>query len=221
MTSSTVIDLINPAWSQMLPGVQVKPVWTDEATDRRALLIRFEAGAALTRHVHNGDEVLYVIEGAVGDDHGTVTAGNVGYRPPGCTHTVRSPGGAKVFAVVSGGVAPAGEDDHSGPPSQVFNAAEVTEIEARPGVFQRPMWADAAGERRAFLGRYAPGSGIARHRHNGDELIYVLEGTVDDEYGSVTAGNAGFRADGCVHTVSSPGGALVFAVLRGGVEAAG
>ena len=30
------------------------------------------------------------------------SAGNVGYRPPGCTHTVRSPGGAMVFAVVRG-----------------------------------------------------------------------------------------------------------------------
>jgi len=43
-----------------------------------------------------------VLEGSVADDTGVCEAGNYARRPPGCVHTVTSPGGALVFAVVSG-----------------------------------------------------------------------------------------------------------------------
>ena len=36
------------------------------------------------------------------------------------------------------------------------------------------------GERRTVLMRYAPGAVIPRHRHVGDEQIFVLEGSVSD-----------------------------------------
>lgn len=213
-----VIDVGAAPWQSLLAGVDAKTVWVDDASHRRALVVRFGPGAALPRHVHDGDEVLYVLEGAVSDDHGTVEAGNVGYRPPGCTHTVRSEGGALSLAVISGGIDPVADGTTGGPPSQVVLVAEQPEVEVRPGVFQRALWADEASGRRAVLARIEPGAQIPRHRHDGDELIYVLDGTVSDETGSVTAGNAGFRPDGCVHTVTSPGGATVFAVLRGGTE---
>lgn len=218
MSTTVIVDVEAAAWAPMLPGVAAKTVWVDEASNRRALLIRFDAGAALSRHVHNGDEVLYVLDGTVSDDHGTVTAGNVGYRPPGCTHTVRTETGATVFAVVSGGVAPVGEGVRGGPPSQVHTVADHPEVEALPGVFLRTVWADGATDRKALVVRFTPGSALQPHRHVGDELIYVLDGTVADEAGQVTAGNAAFRPDGCEHVVRSEGGATVFALVRGGVE---
>lgn len=221
MSSTVIFDLDAAAWAPMLPGVQAKTVWVDEPSNRRALLIRFEPGAALTRHVHDGDEVLYVLEGSVADDHGTVTAGNVGYRPPGCTHTVRSESGALSFAVISGGVAPVADGVSGGPPSQVHTVAEVAEVEALPGVFLRTVWADEPTERKAIVVRFTPGSALQPHRHVGDELIYVLEGAVADEAGTVTAGNAAFRPDGCEHLVRSETGATVFAVVRGGVAPLG
>lgn len=221
MSSTVIFDLGAADWAPMLPGVQAKTVWVDEASNRRALLIRFDAGAALTRHVHDGDEVLYVLDGTVSDDHGTVTAGNVGYRPPGCTHTVRSETGATTFAVISGGIAPVADGVVGGPPSSIHPVADAAEVEALPGVFLRTVWADAASDRKALVARFTAGSALQPHRHVGDELIYVLEGTVADEAGTVTAGNAAFRPDGCEHVVRSDGGATVFAVVRGGVEPLG
>ena len=44
--------------------------------------------------------------------------------------------------------------------------------------------------------RYEPGATIPRHRHVGDEQIYVLEGSVADDAGVCTAGNYARRPPG-------------------------
>jgi anti-sigma factor ChrR (cupin superfamily) len=76
------------------------------------------------------------------------------------------------------------------------------------------LWEE--GDRRTVLVRYEPGAVIPRHRHLGDEQIFVLEGSVSDDTGTCTAGNYARRPPGCVHTVSSRDGALVLAVIAGG-----
>jgi anti-sigma factor ChrR (cupin superfamily) len=89
--------------------------------------------------------------------------------------------------------------------------------ERRPGVFWKVLWEE--GDRKAVLVRYAPGATIPRHRHVGDEQVFVLEGTVSDETGTCTAGNYARRPPGCVHTVRSEQGALVLAIMSGGTQA--
>ena len=46
----------------------------------------------------------------------------------------------------------------------------------------------------------------------------VLEGSVADDTGVCTAGNYARRPPGCVHTVTSPTGALVIAITSGPTE---
>jgi len=87
-----------------MPGVRQKPIWHDKETKRRAALVRFDPGARLPRHKHVGDELIFVIEGSNADESGEVVAGNVNYRPNGCTHTVSTRNGATIFALVTGGV---------------------------------------------------------------------------------------------------------------------
>ena len=106
----------------------------------------------------------------------------------------------------------------SSPASLFVNVDQVPWIERRPGVFWRTLWEDPDGRHKALLIRYAPGATIPCHRHVGDEQIYVLEGSVADEAGVCTAGNYARRPPGCVHTVTSPTGALVFAVTSGPTE---
>jgi anti-sigma factor ChrR (cupin superfamily) len=88
--------------------------------------------------------------------------------------------------------------------------------ERRPGVDWKTLWVE--GDRRALLVRYAPGAVIPRHRHLGDEQIFVLEGSVSDDTGTCTSGNYARRPPGCIHTVTSRDGALVHAVVSGGTE---
>ena len=215
---SKIIDIDAVAWNELLPGVQGKRLWADPATNRVAMFIRFAPGAALPRHAHAGDELLYVLEGSVADDHAVVTAGTVGYRPDGCTHTVSSPNGATVFAVVTGAIVPVSTDDAVGPPTALFDLPAMSWVEARPGVRQKRFFADDAAERTASLSRFEPGAELPAHRHRGDELVFVLEGTVEDEAGSLRPGVLGYRPDGCTHTVRTPNGATVLAFLWGGVE---
>jgi len=219
VVSSVMFDIDELDWAELVPGVQAKRVWADPATKRAALFIRFSAGTNLARHEHDGDELVYVLEGSVADDFGAVTAGNVGYRPHGCAHTVRSPKGATVFAVVTGGVKPVGEDVEGGSASLVYDLATTSWVEARPGVRQKPIWADTAAARVAALVRFEPGTELPAHRHVGDELVFMIEGTLEDEAGVLRPGVLGYRPNGCAHTVRTPEGARVLAFLWGSTEA--
>ncbi|HUA32954.1 MAG TPA: cupin domain-containing protein [Candidatus Binataceae bacterium] len=215
--ASQIFRVNEVEWSPLAPGAKVKLLWTDAATKRRAQIIRFEPGAALPMHRHVGDELIYVIEGAISDEHGTTAAGCVGYRPNGCVHSVGSRNGATALAILTGGVEPT-SDAAGAPPSQNINPAEIAWVEAIPGVRQKPLWLDKETKRRAALVRFEPGAQLPRHKHLGNELIFVIEGSNSDESGEVLAGNVNYRPDGCVHTVTTRNGATLFALVTGGVE---
>jgi anti-sigma factor ChrR (cupin superfamily) len=216
---SEIISLSDLPWQERQPGVRAKSIWEHPETKRRALLTRLEPGAQLPLHRHVGDELIFVIEGAVSDESGTVTAGNVGYRPNGCVHTVSSKNGATVLAVLTGGVEPATARGGA-PGSQVITVSDLPWVETRPGVRQKKIWEDTANPLRALLARFEAGAVLAPHRHVGDELIFMLEGANADESGPVTTGNMNYRPDGCVHTVTTTHGATVLAIVWGRTEPA-
>ena len=214
---SQIISISDVPWQERQPGVRMKSLWADPETKRRAVLTRIEPTAQLPRHRHVGDELLYVIEGALSDDFGTVTAGNMGYRPNGCLHRVSTTHGATVLAIITGDVEPTSETG-SAPASQIFPLSELPWIEARPGVRQKRIWEDQGNERRAILARFEPGATLPPHRHVGDELIFIIEGANADESGVVSTGNMNYRPNGCVHTVTTENGATVLAVVWGHTE---
>ena len=216
---SQIIPISDLGWQEFRPGVSFKILWEDKATKRRAQMTRFAPGAQLPLHRHVGDELVFVVEGAITDEFGTVTAGNMGYRPNGCVHAVSSKNGATVLAIVTGDIEPTTESG-TAVPSQIFNLSELPGIETRPGVRQKRIWEDKVNERRAILARFEPGATLARHRHVGDELIFVIEGANADESGPVMTGNANYRPNGCVHTVTTKNGATVLAVVWGRTEPA-
>lgn len=102
--SSLYVDAADRPWVERRPGVSWKVLW--EEGDRRAVLVRYTAGATIPRHRHLGEEQIFVLEGSVSDDSGTCTRGNYARRPPGCIHTVTSQDGALVLAIMSGGTEP-------------------------------------------------------------------------------------------------------------------
>jgi anti-sigma factor ChrR (cupin superfamily) len=214
---SRILAVSDLGWDEYKPGISFKLLWQDPGTKRRAQMTRLAPGAQLPLHRHVGDELIFVIEGAVSDESGVVTAGNVGYRPHGCVHTVTSKNGATVLAVLTGDIEPATERG-SAPPSQIFTLSDLPWIEARPGVRQKRIWEDKATERRALLARFEPGATLPPHRHVGDELIFLVEGANADESGVVATGQANYRPNGCVHTVTTQNGATVLAVVWGRTE---
>ena len=214
---SRLIAVSDLPWQDLMPGLRTKSIWDHAETNRRAMLTRLEPGAQLPRHRHVGDELIFVIEGGVADDFGSVTSGNVGYRPDGCVHRVTSANGATVLAVLTGRVEPAA-DAPAGPPSQIFTLSDLPWVDARPGLRHKKLWEDKTSERRAILARFEPGATLAPHRHVGDELIYVVEGANSDESGPVVAGAMNYRPQGCVHRVTTVHGATVLAIVWGHTE---
>ncbi len=214
---SQIIAVSGREWETASPTIKLKKLWSDSATKRRAQITRFEPGATLPIHRHVGDELLYVIEGAISDEFGTTAAGSVSYRPNGCVHTVTSPNGATIIAIVTGGSEPATAIGDA-PPSQNFVLSAIQWVEAMPGMRHKPIWHDQATNRRVLLGRFEPGAKIPLHRHLGDELIFVIEGASVDESGEVPVGDANYRPNGCVHSVWSNNGATVLSFVTGGVE---
>jgi anti-sigma factor ChrR (cupin superfamily) len=214
---SRTIAVADIEWRLGRFGLWTKDLWSDAETQRKLVLTRFWFNAQLPMHRHVRDELLYVIEGAISDEAGIISAGNVGYRPPGCVHTGDSLNGATVLGFFSGGLE--GADEIGGaPPTQIFRLNELAWTDALPGIRAKRIWSDQATDRFAVLGRWEPGATLPLHRHTGDELIFVIEGSTSDEYGEVTAGNVSFRPQGCVHTVTSRNGATTFTIVRGGSE---
>jgi anti-sigma factor ChrR (cupin superfamily) len=204
-------------WHPTLPGIRQKALWSDAPTERRAVLTRFEPGARLPTHRHVGDEILYVIEGAVADEAGPVSAGNMSYRPNGCVHTVVSANGATVLAVLTGGIEPASETSGA-PRSRPFALREIPWRDTLPGVRQKLIWEDKPAKRRAILVLFEPGASLPRHRHIGEELLYMVEGSHADESGEIATGNMSLRPNGCTHSVNSRNGAISLVFLWGGIE---
>jgi anti-sigma factor ChrR (cupin superfamily) len=214
---SRIISISDLPWEERQPGVKRKLLWEDPASKRRAIMNRIEPSAQFPRHRHLGDELVFVIEGALSDEFGTITAGNMGYRPHGCVHTISTKHGATVLFIITGSTEPATERGHA-PPSEIFALHELPWVETGPGVRQKRIWEDKAGERRALLARFEPGAMLPPHRHVGDELILVVEGANADESGVVATGNMNYRPNGCVHSVTTPNGATVLAVVWGRIE---
>ena len=102
--ASLYVDIAGVGWQTRRPGVHWKILWEDG--NHRAVLVRYDPGATVPRHRHLGDEQIFVLEGSVTDDTGTCSAGNYARRPPGCVHTVTTPQGALVLAIMSGGTEP-------------------------------------------------------------------------------------------------------------------
>ena len=63
------------------------------------------------------------------------------------------------------------------------------------------------------LFRWQPGSELTLHEHVEVEQTFVLQGSLIDEEGEVTAGNYVWRPKGNRHTARSPNGALVLSVF--------
>ena len=63
------------------------------------------------------------------------------------------------------------------------------------------------------LFRWQPGSELSLHEHVEVEQTFVLEGSLVDDEGEVTAGNYVWRPKGNRHIAKSPNGALVLSIF--------
>ena len=78
-----------------------------------------------------------------------------------------------------------------------------------PGVDVKVLMEDPETGLQTVLTRMAPGAVLTDHAHAAIEQSFVLEGSLADHEGEVTAGNYVWRPAGSRHVAHSPNGALV------------
>ena len=84
--------------------------------------------------------------------------------------------------------------------------------DAGPGNQMKLLMHDAETGMITILTRLAPGASIPFHVHEALEQAYIIEGSLMDDEGEVTAGNFVIRAKGSKHSPIAPNGCtmLVF-----------
>jgi anti-sigma factor ChrR (cupin superfamily) len=82
-----------------------------------------------------------------------------------------------------------------------------------PGIDMKILLEDKESGLMTALFRWQPGAELALHEHVEVEQTFVIEGSLVDEEGEVTAGNYVWRPKGNRHTARSPNGALVLSMF--------
>jgi len=141
---------------------------------------RFPRGGEIPHHRHVGDEFIYVTEGLVEDDGGTLWPGWASYRPVGCTHSVRSAEGATVLVVATGTSVPASATEKSrsshplAPPTFARSASQAAGV-AGAELFSVPA-PDGGAARRALLLQVAAGSALDLPQADSERVCLIIEG---------------------------------------------
>ncbi|HVH75707.1 MAG TPA: cupin domain-containing protein [Stellaceae bacterium] len=82
-----------------------------------------------------------------------------------------------------------------------------------PGIDMKILLEDPESGLMTALFRWQPGAELALHEHVEVEQTFVLEGSLEDEEGEVSAGNYVWRPKGNRHIARSPRGALVLSMF--------
>jgi quercetin dioxygenase-like cupin family protein len=80
-----------------------------------------------------------------------------------------------------------------------------------PGIAVKVLYQDPASGLFTALFRWAPGSVLPDHEHVELEQTFVLQGSIEDHEGEVTAGHYAARSPGSRNVARSRNGALILA----------
>jgi len=86
-------------WQPFREGIDIYRLYGDGKAGCGAALLRYQPGASVPRHGHQGFEHIFVLSGSQTDQNGEHEAGTLVINPPGSNHAVMSPTGCIVLAI--------------------------------------------------------------------------------------------------------------------------
>ena len=86
-------------WEPFRPGVTAHWFYREPDGGPSAVLLRYEPGARVAEHAHEGHEHLYVLQGDQYDEDGSYPAGTLVIHPPGTSHSPGSVGGCVALLI--------------------------------------------------------------------------------------------------------------------------
>lgn len=199
-----VTDTTAMPWTPSpLPGVERKPLDRDGGEVARATsLVRYAPGSSFSAHMHGGGEEFFVCDGVFEDEHGAYPAGSYVRNPIGSRHIPKSPQGCTILVKLW--------QFEAGDTAQF--AIDTNTAEWQPGRVpgQREILLHRFGDEVVKLIDFAPGCTSVHHLHDGGEEVFVLAGTLSDEFGDYPAG-AWYRVPpGSSHTPFSREGCRIW-----------
>jgi len=87
------------AWEPFRVGVRIHWLYRTTEDGAEAALLRYDAGAAVPLHEHNGWEHIFVLAGSQSDGTTRHAVGALMISPPGTHHAITSEEGCVVLAV--------------------------------------------------------------------------------------------------------------------------
>jgi len=98
MARTVEVDSARLPWTPTKwPGISRKLLRNDPVTGARAVLLRLEPGARLSRHMHPAGEEVIVLDGRVRFEDSWYETGYYLYSPPGSADDVFTETGATLF----------------------------------------------------------------------------------------------------------------------------
>lgn len=94
-------DFNDPAllWQPFRDGVEKLDIYGDPTQGCSCALLRYQPGAQVPRHMHQGVEFLLILRGSQHDERGIYTAGSFLINPASSGHEIYSEEGCIVLAI--------------------------------------------------------------------------------------------------------------------------
>ena len=167
---------------------------------RATTIVRFAPDSWFDAHTHGGGEEYLVLDGVFSDESGDYPAGTYVRNPIGTRHKPHTKEGCTILVKLHQFDALDTAHFHVDTTRAEFRPGQI------PGLEVLPLH-EVASESVALV-RWAPGTRLGTHRHQGGEEIFVLNGTFQDENGDYPAGtwirsphlseHAPFSDEGCL-----------------------
>lgn len=169
---------------------------------RATTIVRFAPDSWFDAHTHGGGEEYLVLDGVFSDESGDYPAGTYVRNPIGTRHKPHTRQGCTILVKLHQFNASDSAQFHVDTNAAEFRPGQV------PGLEVLPLH-EAASESVALV-RWAPGTRLGPHRHQGGEEIFVLSGTFQDEHGDYPAGTWIRSPHGSEHAPFSDEGCLIY-----------
>ncbi|MET1256598.1 cupin domain-containing protein [Aliikangiella maris] len=171
-----VIETAAMNWTESpISGVLRKPLEREaKESGHTTSIVRYEAGASFSEHVHPLGEEIYVLEGVFSDETGDFGPGTYIRNPPGSVHAPFSKEGCTIFVKLNQfdqkDSIRVRVDTKTSPWQQGIGSLDVMSLHRFEG-------------EHVALVKWPAGEVFEPHRHFGGEEILVLSGTFRDEHG--------------------------------------
>jgi anti-sigma factor ChrR (cupin superfamily) len=86
-------------WEHFREGVEIYQLYNDGQQGSAAALLRYQPGASVPKHDHQGFEHILILSGSQMDQNGIYEAGTLVINPPASHHSVTSATGCIVLAI--------------------------------------------------------------------------------------------------------------------------